>query len=45
MGIGVVNVFEDNERAIKLAANKYASHSIKHIDIKHHLVRDTCGAR
>ena len=43
--IGVINVFEDNGGAIKLAVNKScSSRSTKHIDAKHHLVRDACDA-
>ena len=45
MRVGVVNVFEDNEGAIKLATNKHASRRTKHIDVKHHLVRDASDAR
>ena len=44
MKIGAVNVFEDNEGAIKLVVNKHASRRTKHIDVKHHLVRDACDA-
>ena len=40
-----MNVFEDNEGAIKLATNKNASRRTKHIDVKHHLVRDASDAR
>ena len=35
MRIGAVDVFEDNEGAIKLEVNKHASRRIKHIDVKH----------
>ena len=35
MRIGAVDVFENNEGAVKLAVNKYASR--KTIDAKHHL--------
>ncbi|CAM9627818.1 unnamed protein product, partial [Ascophyllum nodosum] len=45
MRVGAVNVFEDNEGAIKLATNKHASHRTKHIDVKHHLMRDASDAR
>ena len=45
MRVGAVNVFEDNEGAIKLATNKHASRSTKHIHVKHHLVRDASDAR
>ena len=40
-----MNVFEDNEGAIKLATNKHASRRTKHTDVKHHLVRDASDAR
>ena len=42
--IGAVNVFEDNEGAIKLAVYKHASRRTKHTDVKQHLVRDACDA-
>ena len=45
MRVGAVNVFEDNERAIKLATNKHASRRTKHIDVKHQLGRDASDAR
>ncbi|CAM9090855.1 unnamed protein product [Ascophyllum nodosum] len=45
MRVGAVNVFKNNERAIKLATNKHASHRSKHIVVKHHLVRDASDAR
>ena len=45
MRVGAVNVFEDNKGAIKLATNKDASRRTKHIDVKHHLVRDASDAR
>ena len=44
MRIGAVNVFEDNEGAIKLAVNRHDIRRIKHIDAKRHLVRDACDA-
>ena len=43
--VGAVNVFQDNEGVIKLATNKHASRRTKHIDVKHHLVRDASDAR
>ena len=43
--VGAVSVFEDNEGVIKLATNKHASRGTKHIDVKHHLVRDASDAR
>ena len=45
MRVGAVNVFDDNEGAIKLAINKDASRRTKRIDVKHHLVRDASNAR
>ena len=45
MRVGAVNVFEDNEGAIKLATNKHASRRTKHIDVKHHLARNASDAR
>ena len=45
MRVGAVNVFEDNEGDIKLVKNKHASCRTKHIDVKHHLVKDASDAR
>ena len=46
MRVGAANnVFEDNEGGIKLATNKHANRRTKHIDVKHHLVRDASDAR
>ena len=45
MRVGAVNVFEDNEGTIKLATNTHANRRTKHIDVKHHLVRDASDAR
>ena len=44
MRIGAVNVLENNEGVAKLTVNKYCSHSSKHNDLKHHLMRDACDA-
>ena len=45
MRVGAVIMLEDNEGTIKLATNKHASRRTKHIDVKHHLVRDASDAR
>ena len=45
MRVGAVNVFEDNDGAIKLATNKHVSCRTKPIDVKYHLVRDASDAR
>ena len=45
MRVGAVNMFEDNEEAIKLATNKHASRRTTRIDVKKHLVRDASDAR
>ena len=42
--ICAVNVFNDNEGAIKLAVRKHANRSTNHIGVKHNLVRDACDA-
>ena len=44
MKIGTVNVFDDSKGATKLVVNEHASRSTKHINVKHHLVRDACDA-
>ena len=44
MRIGAVNVFEDNEGAMKLAINRHASRRTKHIDARHNLGRGACDA-
>ena len=33
-------IIEDNEGAIKMANNKHSSRRTRHIDVKHHIVRD-----
>ncbi|CAN0277950.1 unnamed protein product, partial [Ascophyllum nodosum] len=43
--VGAVNVFDDNDGAIVLATNKHAIRRTKHIDMKHHPVRDASDAR
>ena len=45
MRVGAVNVFKEDEVAIKLPTNKHASRSTKHIDVKHHLVSDASDVR
>ena len=45
MTVGAVNVFEDNEGAIKPATNKHASRRTKHVDMKYHLVTGVSDAR
>ena len=34
-----INVFEDNEGALKMANNPISSHRTKHIDVRHHFIR------
>jgi hypothetical protein len=38
-------VYYDNERAVKLANNPMASKRTKHIDIKHHYIRELVDAK
>ena len=35
-----ISIMEDNQGAIKMANNKYSSRRTRHIDVKHHIVRD-----
>ena len=35
-----IRVHEDNESAIKMAENRFSSRRTRHIDVKHHMVRD-----
>jgi hypothetical protein len=37
--------YEDNEGAAKLASNPMASNKTKHIDIKHHYIRELVDAK
>ena len=42
MRTGAVDVFEENEGAVKLAVNNHTSRRTKQIHVKHHLMRDAC---
>ena len=35
-----VTIREDNEGAIKMATNRFSSRHTRHVDVKHHTVRD-----
>ena len=35
-----IRVHEDNGSAIKMAENRFSSRRTRHIDVKHHMVRD-----
>ena len=35
-----VPIKEDNQGAIRMANNRYSSRRTRHIDVKHHVVRD-----
>ena len=35
-----IRVHEDNEDATKMAENRFSSRQRRHIDVKHHMVRD-----
>ena len=39
--INPVDIVEDNQGTVKIANNKHSSRRTRHIDIKHHLIRDT----
>jgi phosphoribosylamine-glycine ligase len=42
---GATTFYEDNEGAVKLANNPMASNMTKHIDIKHHSIRELVDAK
>jgi hypothetical protein len=42
---GATTIYEDNEGAVKLANNPMASNRTKHIDIKHHYIRELVDAK
>jgi hypothetical protein len=42
---GGTTVYEDNEGAVKLANKSMASNKTKHIDIKHHFIRELVDAK
>ena len=35
-----ISIMEDNQGAIKMVNNKHSSRRMRHIDVKHHIVRD-----
>ena len=35
-----ITIREDNEGAIKMATNRFSSRRTRHVDVKHHIVRD-----
>lgn len=35
-----VETYEDNEGGIKTATNRFSSRRVRHIDVKHHMLRD-----
>ena len=35
-----IMIREDNEGAIKMAINRFSSRRTRHVDVKHHIVRD-----
>ena len=35
-----ISIMEDNQGAIKMTNNKHSSRRTRHIDVKHHIVRD-----
>ena len=38
-----IRVHEDNVSTIKMAENRFSSRRTRHIDVKHHLIRDAVG--
>ena len=35
-----IKIHEDNQGAIKMATNRFSSRRTRHVDVKHHIVRD-----
>ena len=35
-----IKIHEDNEGAVKMAANRFSCRRTRHVDVKHHIVRD-----
>jgi hypothetical protein len=42
---GAITIYEDDEGAVKLVNNPMASNRTKHIDIKHHYIRELVDAK
>ena len=40
-----ISIMKDNQNAIKMANNKHSSRRTRHIDVKHHIVRDAVEER
>ena len=36
-----IGIREENEGGIKMATNRFSSRRTRHVDVKHHIVRDT----
>ena len=38
-----IKIHEDNKGAIKMAKNRFSSRRTRHVDVKHHIIRDAIG--
>ncbi|CAB1113540.1 unnamed protein product [Ectocarpus sp. CCAP 1310/34] len=45
VGLPCIPVFEDNQGAIQLAQNPFSNSDSKHIDIRHHFIRELVGRK
>ena len=45
VGMPCIPVFEDNEGAVQLAQNTITSSNSKHIDVRHHFLREVVGRK
>ena len=41
LSIDDIIIRKDNEGAIKMVTNRFSSRRTRHVDVKHHIVRDT----
>ena len=45
VGMPCIPVFEDNERAVQIAQNPNTNSNSKHIDVRHHFLRELAGRK
>ena len=45
VGMPCIPVFEDNKRVVQLAHNLITNSNSKHIDVRHHFIRELAGSK